>query len=135
MIIQEIIIAQVSPSTGAIKTESQTGTTPIVPKTDKTDPIGAVWTMLMPLLLIVGLYILFMRPQYKKEKEMKESLKKLSRGDKVVTRGGIWGTIAGIQEDIVVVKIAENVKIEVSKSAIEAVNPQDKADKKTAAKK
>ena len=107
-----------------------------MPAGEKPESVGAIWTLLMPLFLIVGLYLLFMRPQYKKEKEMKESLKNLAKGDRIVTRGGIWGTIAGIQENIVVVKIAEDVKIELSKSAIEAVNPQNKpAEKKPAAKK
>lgn len=128
---QEFILAQVTPSTGPVqKTETQVGAAPTM--ANKPEPIGAVWTMLMPLLLIVGLYMLFMRPQYKKEKELRESIKKLSKGDRVVTRGGIWGTVVGVkdQENIVVVKIAEDVKVEVSKTAIESINPQTKPAEK-----
>jgi preprotein translocase subunit YajC len=88
---------------------------------------------MLPLLLIAVFYILLIRPQQKKEKEKQKGLKALSKGDKVVTRGGIWGTVVGMKEehDIVVIKIAEDVKIEVSKNAIEVINPQiEKKDKK-----
>jgi preprotein translocase subunit YajC len=131
---QEIILTQVTPSTGPInKTETQVADTPVM--ANKPEPIGAVWTLMMPILLVVGLYMLFMRPQYKKEKALRESLKKLSKGDRVVTRGGIWGTVVGVkeQEGIVVVKIADDVKVEVSSSAIESINPQTKAQEKAAA--
>ena len=130
----EFILAQVTPSTGPTQTETQVAQTP---KASKPDAISGIWTMLMPFLLIVGLYVLFMRPQYKKEKQLQESLKKLTKGDKVITRGGIWGTIVGIKdaENIVVVKIADDVKVEVTKSAIETINPQLKAEAKSAEKK
>ena len=130
---QEFILAGVTSSTGPVnKTEIQVVDTPQVTTHNKPEPIGAVWTLLLPLLLIVGLYILFMRPQYKKEKALRESQKNLSKGDRVVTRGGIWGTVVGVkeQEGIVVIKIADDVKVEVSSNAIEAINPQIKSTEK-----
>ncbi|MDH4262062.1 MAG: preprotein translocase subunit YajC [Spirochaetia bacterium] len=129
---QEFILAEVTSSTGPVnKTEIQVVDAPAAMH-NKPEPIGAVWTLLLPLLLIVGLYILFMRPQYKKEKALRESQKNLSKGDRVVTRGGIWGTVVGVkeQEGIVVIKIADDVKIEVSSNAIEAINPQIKKEEK-----
>ena len=133
---QELIIAQVTPSTGPVlKTETAVAETPAM--ANKQDPMGAMYTMLMPLLILVGVYILFMRPQYKKEKQLRNSLKALTKGDRVITRGGIWGTVVGVKdpEGIVVLKIAEEVKVEVSKSAIEAINPQNEAAKNKPAEK
>jgi|GEM_PF-3187066 len=129
---KEIILTQVTPSTGVInKTETQVGAAN-TPGAVKPEPVSPFMTLLMPILLVVGLYMLFMRPQYKKEKQLRESLKKLAKGDRVVTRGGIWGTVVGVKdaEGIVVVKIAEDVKVEVSTSAIEAINPLTKTQEK-----
>jgi preprotein translocase subunit YajC len=125
----EFILAQVAPSTGPVSTQSQSAA---VPNGVKPEPASGVMTMLLPLLLIVGLYVLFMRPQYKKEKQLQTALKGLAKGDRVVSRGGLWGTIVGFKEDegIVVVKIADDVKVEISRSAIEQINPQAKAAQK-----
>lgn len=134
----EIIIAQVSPSTGPV-TQTQTQVPANNPANNpaaaKQDPMGALGTLAIPFVVIVGLYILFTRPQVKKEKQLKESIKNLSKGDRVVNRGGLWGTVVGIQEHIVVLKIADNVKVEVSKSAIEAINPTSKDQESSNSKK
>ena len=81
--------------------------------------------LLFPLALIFVLYFLLIRPQQKKEKQKKAMLQKLKKGDKVVTRGGIWGIVTGIREkdQISMIKIADKVNIEVSITAIETVNP------------
>ena len=63
------------------------------------------------------------RPQSKKQKEHRSMLDNLKKGDKVVTAGGIIGTIAGIKEkeNSVILKIADNVKMEILKSSISKV--------------
>jgi preprotein translocase subunit YajC len=60
------------------------------------------------------------RPQAKKQKEHREMLQKLEKGDRILTAGGIVGTIAGVKESegLLIVKIADNVKIEVSRSSV-----------------
>jgi len=75
------------------------------------------------LLIIVIMYWLMIRPQTKKQKEHRAMLEKLQKGDKILTAGGIVGTIAGIKENegLLVVKIAENVKIEISKGSVAQV--------------
>ena len=74
-------------------------------------------------LIILIIYFLMIRPQSKKQKEHRSMLDNLKKGDKVVTAGGIIGTIAGIKEkeNSVILKIADNVKMEILKSSISKV--------------
>lgn len=78
----------------------------------------ATWGILIPLFLIM--YLLLIRPQRKRQKEHDKLLKELKRGDKVVTSGGMFGTIFAINEEknIVVLKLADEVKVEFLKSSI-----------------
>lgn len=74
-----------------------------------------------------GCYFLFFTHSTAAEKRKKrqEMLRKLAKGDRVLTRGGIWGVVVGVrqEEGLAVVKIAENVKVEVAIQAIDLVNP------------
>ncbi|HVP14517.1 MAG TPA: preprotein translocase subunit YajC [Terriglobales bacterium] len=70
----------------------------------------------LPLILIF--YLLLLRPQQVQQKKLKQMLAALKRGDKVVTSGGIIGTIVGLDEQKAVLRIAEDVKVEFLKSAI-----------------
>ena len=82
---------------------------------------GSTLMALLPFILIFVVIWLFMiRPQSKKQKELQAMLASLQKGDKVVTIGGIHGSIVGFKEsdDTVILKIADNTKIEVSRSAI-----------------
>lgn len=80
---------------------------------------GGGLTAFMPLILIfVIFYFLLIRPQQKKQREHREMLARLSKGDRVVTSGGLHGTIDKIKENTVILRIADNVRIEVTKSAI-----------------
>ena len=68
--------------------------------------------------LLVVLYFLILHPQRKKEKDHENLLKKLEPGDKVVTIGGLYGTITRVEDTIVTLQIAENVRVRVAKAAI-----------------
>ncbi|MDD5557970.1 MAG: preprotein translocase subunit YajC [bacterium] len=83
----------------------------------------------LPLLfmLMAIFYFLVFRPQQRKQKEQKEVLSSLRKGDHVVTSGGIRGIVAGIKDDVVVLKVADNVKIEFSLSAVAAVTKREGA--------
>jgi len=73
----------------------------------------------LPIILIfVIFYLLLIRPQQKKQKEIIKMRNELQKNDKVVTNGGIIGRIYSIKGDVVVLKVDDNVKIEVTKSAI-----------------
>ena len=72
-------------------------------------------------LVFVIFYFLIIRPQNKKQKEAKMMLAALKKGDKIVSIGGIRGTIQTVRDDAVVVKVDDATKLEFSKSAIATV--------------
>lgn len=77
--------------------------------------------MVFPVLMIVMMYFLLIRPQRKKAKELENLQKSAKPGDHVITIGGVHGIIASVKERTLMVKIADNVKIEMDKSAIATV--------------
>jgi preprotein translocase subunit YajC len=92
---------------------------------------------IVPTLVTFGLvfvifYFLIIRPQNKKKKESENMLKSLKKGDKVVTIGGINGTIQKLSDDSVVLKVDSNTKITMSRSAISTVTEQSRPAKKAA---
>lgn len=79
-----------------------------------------------PTLVTFGLvflifYFLIIRPQNKRQKESQAMLKALKKGDRVVTIGGIRGTITSLKEDTVILKVDDNTKIQFSRSAVSQV--------------
>jgi preprotein translocase subunit YajC len=83
---------------------------------------GAITGFVFPLVIVMAIfYFILIRPQLKRQKKHQGMLSSLQKGDKVITTGGLHGIIVGIKDDVVVVKVAENVKLEVSKSAVAGV--------------
>jgi len=80
-------------------------------------------------LMFVVLYLLILRPQMKKQKDQQRLIDELEKKDQIVTSGGIHGIIENIKDDILVVKIAEGVKIEVSRAAVSRVKNKEDAKK------
>lgn len=77
------------------------------------------WLQLMPFALIIVVFYFFMiRPQMKRQKELRNYREALKKGDKIVTTGGIYGKISEVKEDKVIMEICENVKITIDKSAV-----------------
>ena len=77
----------------------------------------------LPFLLMMGLifvvmYFFMMRPQQKKQKELVNFRNNLSKGDKIMTIGGIYGVIVEVKEQYVLVEVDSNVKLRFDKSAI-----------------
>ncbi len=74
----------------------------------------------LPLVLMfVVFYFLLIRPQQKRQKEVEAMVKNLKKGDRVATSGGVIGTIAGIQDDYVILRVGDGeTKIEILKSAV-----------------
>lgn len=80
---------------------------------------GSPFAMLLPILgMLVIFYLLLIRPQQKRQKAQQQMIEALRKGDRVMTTGGMYGTIAGIKENIIVLTIAENVKIEILKNSV-----------------
>ena len=78
----------------------------------------------VPMLLIVLIfYFLMIRPQVKRQKEQKAMIDALRKGDSVIAAGGVIGTVAGIKdkENIIILKVDDNVKIEILKSSVSTV--------------
>lgn len=74
--------------------------------------------LIMMVLIFVVMYFLMIRPQQKKQKELVKFRDSLQKGDKVVTIGGIYGTVAEIKERVVLLEVDNNVKIRVDKSSL-----------------
>lgn len=70
------------------------------------------------VLIIIVFYFFMIRPQMKRQKELRKYREELKKGDKVITTGGIYGKVAEIKEQHVIVEIADNVKVKLDKSAI-----------------
>jgi preprotein translocase subunit YajC len=79
---------------------------------------GLIGGVLPLILIMVVFYFLMIMPAQRRQKKVAEMLRNLKNGDKVITNGGIYGTIVGLEDDSVQLRIAEQVKVKVSRSAI-----------------
>ena len=80
---------------------------------------GGGWSMwIMLALIFVVMWFFMIRPQRKQQKELENFRNALKKGDKIVTIGGIYGTVCEIKEDSVLIEVDNNVKIRVSKQAL-----------------
>ncbi len=79
-----------------------------------------------PLVVIMVIfYVLLILPAQRRQKKTQQMLNALKSGDKVLTNGGIYGTIVGIDNDAVQLRIADQVKIKVARSAIAGLQPEE----------
>jgi preprotein translocase subunit YajC len=89
-------------------------------------PGGSSLSLLLILLMFLVLYVLMIRPQQKRQKQWQAMLNSIKTGDRVTTAGGIRGIILSIKDDTIIIRVApDNLKLEVAKSAIASVIPQD----------
>src|SRR5215472_6565704 len=89
-------------------------------------PLGGAFGFLPILLIIVIFYFLMIMPAQRRQKKAAEMLRNLKNGDKVITNGGIYGTIVGLEDDAVQLRIAEQVKIKISRNAVAGLQPEPK---------
>ena len=85
---------------------------------------GMLSTLLLPIVFIAVMYFLMIRPQMKRQKEHRAMLDKLSKGDEVITNGGIAGTVSEIGDNFVTVEISNGVQVRVQRGAIANVLPK-----------
>ena len=96
---------------------------------------GSLLMTVLPLALIFVIFYFFMiRPQNKKQKETEKMIAALKKGDKIITIGGIHGTVTATKEKTVIIKVDDNTKIEFLRSAIATVLI-DKIEKNNNSKK
>ena len=81
-------------------------------------PAGGFGFFIPFIFIFIIMYFMLFRPQKKRQQEQQRLVSALKTGDKVVTNAGIHGLIANVKETTVIVKVADNVKIEMEKSAI-----------------
>lgn len=85
------------------------------------------WSIfLLPVALIAMFYFLMIRPAQTQRKRVNEMLKNLKVGDKVITNGGLYGTVAGLDDVTVQLRVAEQVKVTVARSAIGGLQAEKK---------
>ena len=83
----------------------------------------AAFQQMVPLIFMFAIfYFLLIRPQKKKALEHKALLESIKRGDDVITTGGIHGKVFAIENDLVILDVANNVNIKVTKNYISAIN-------------
>ena len=79
---------------------------------------GQIMAFLPLILLFAVFYFLLIRPQQKRAKTHKTFMENLKKGDKVVTSGGLYGTITGVTDDAVTIEVAEKVRVKIMKGAV-----------------
>ena len=83
--------------------------------------VGLIANLLPILAIGLVFYFIVIAPANKQRKKTQEMLGQLKKGDRVLTTGGIYGTVQGVEPDAVYLKIAENVKVKVARSAISSL--------------
>lgn len=88
-------------------------------------PLG----MLLPLVLVLVIfYLLLILPSQRRQKKVAEMHRSLKSGDKIITNGGIYGVVVGVDSDSVQVRVAEQVKLRVARNAIAGLQPEAKKE-------
>ena len=101
----------------------EVGFVPLQAATDQPSPLG----MLVPMgLIFVIFYLLLIRPQQKRQRDLEQTLKAIEKNDSVVTAGGLHGKVVGIADDVLTVEIAalkggERVRAKISRAKVESV--------------
>ena len=95
-----------------------------------------VWTnFLFPILIMLMVYFALIRPQMQAKKKVEETIKAAKTGDKIVTSSGIHGVITNVKDTTVIVRVADNVKLEIEKSHIDKITrPESDSEKVVTAK-
>src|SRR5262244_2791529 len=89
---------------------------------------GSSLGMFLPMIIVMGIfYVMLILPQQRQRKKTQAMLAALKNGDKVITNSGIYGTVSGIDGDTLILKIADQVKIRIARSAIAQVEATEDA--------
>ena len=90
---------------------------------------GLVSTLIMFGLIIAIFYFLILRPQQKRQKERQQLLNALKKGDRVLTAGGMYGTIAGLDEKTALIQVADGVKMKFERGSITSIVKEGEGEK------
>ena len=85
---------------------------------------GGFMTFLPMILLFVVFYFLLIRPQQKRQKEHKNMVNDLAKGDEIVTMGGVLGKITAVDDNFVTIEVAKGTEIKVQRMSVQAMMPK-----------
>jgi len=88
--------------------------------------LGALGGLLPMVLIIAVFYMLLIRPQQKKQRELQETISQLKAGDRVVTTGGVIGTITTVRDTSFLIRSADKSILEIARSAVAGVDEEEK---------
>jgi preprotein translocase subunit YajC len=84
-------------------------------------------TGFLPILLIIGVfYVMLIRPQQKRQRELQEMISTLKTGDRVVTTGGVIGTITSVKDTSLLIRSADKSILEIARSAVAGIEGEEK---------
>jgi preprotein translocase subunit YajC len=92
--------------------------------------LGQDYVQLLTIAVILGIfYVIVVLPQQRKQRKLQDMIDNLKAGDKIITSGGLYGTVVVVKDDRIQVRLAENVKVEMSRNAVTALqNPGDEKE-------
>lgn len=88
--------------------------------------LGALGGLLPMLLIIAVFYVLLIRPQQKRQKQLQETISQLKAGDRIVTTGGVIGTITTVRDTSFLIRSAEKSILEIARSSVAGIDEEDK---------
>jgi len=91
---------------------------------------GFISTLFMFSLIILIFYFMILRPQKKRQKDRQQMLDNVKKGDKIITAGGLHGTIVGMDEKTLLIQVADNVKMKFEKSAVSTIAREGEPEEK-----
>jgi preprotein translocase subunit YajC len=91
-------------------------------------PQSSMMPFVMMILMFVMMYFLLIRPQRKQQKEHQQRLASLKIGDEVITNGGIHGVVANVRDTVIKLKVADNLKLDLEKSAVASIKKKSDKD-------
>lgn len=92
-------------------------------------PQPSGWLFFLPLFAVfIIFYLLVFLPVRRRQRKLEQMIANLKTGDRVITTGGLYGTVAAIKEHTVLLKVADQVKVEVAKSAIAGLQSEEKKE-------
>lgn len=86
---------------------------------------GSILSFVPFILIFVIFYFLLILPQQKRQKKLKSMLEALKKGDKVVTSGGLWGTVTNLGKETITLQVSDNTKVKVQRDHIARVRSDD----------
>ena len=85
------------------------------------DPLAS---LLLPIGLVVLFYFFLIRPQSKRQKEQRQMVSELQKGEEILTSGGILGKITSLNDDFITLEIAKDVSMSIQRSAVQTIMPK-----------